>query len=147
MVKLLFILVLIGVAERGQAVSLRKRVKLVCFQNNKASSLLRFKTNRAVTNACSDNATNCAKLITYCTTKGYSALLKQHCKLTCGYCVPPPEKCKDAFNTCAKWMREGFCTTTSLSRSMKTSMCAKTCKLCGKSVDSNCDKDTSKYTE
>jgi hypothetical protein len=99
--------------------------------------------------ACHDEATNCKEFITFCTTPIYSSFLKQHCNLKCGHCAPPPTNCEDAFgSSCQKWDTDGFCTTKTMSKEMKRSMCAKTCKLCGKETNKpGCDQASTKYSD
>lgn len=82
---------------------------------------------------CADKGKNCKDLIGHCTDSTFEASLKKHCALTCGYCAPPQNQCKDvAGDQCTQMKQKGFCGSSAHSVEMQRMFCAKTCELCAK---------------
>ncbi|KAI6172865.1 hypothetical protein M3Y98_01020800 [Aphelenchoides besseyi] len=98
----------------------------------------RVRAIRAVA-LCDDWAMNCRVVDNICGEKAFTSILKQYCRMSCGFCAPPPNKCKDKMpSKCKKWVGEGFCNSSFLSKQMIRSTCAKSCSMCG--GPTNCSK-------
>ncbi|KAI6184861.1 hypothetical protein M3Y97_00641900 [Aphelenchoides bicaudatus] len=93
---------------------------------------LRLKPRRAGA-TCSDQATNCAQFISFCSTADYKSILNQYCSMTCGNCDREDADCFDATgyeNSCSAWDRKGFCDAQAFDMNLKRSLCSATCGLC-----------------
>jgi hypothetical protein len=82
---------------------------------------------------CVDKGKNCKDLHSHCTDKTFESSLKKNCALTCGYCAPAKDQCKDlAGGQCAQMKQKGLCGSSAHPINMQRMFCAKTCDLCAK---------------
>ncbi|KAI6204696.1 hypothetical protein M3Y94_00706200 [Aphelenchoides besseyi] len=85
---------------------------------------------------CGNWALNCRVVDNMCGEKEFASILKTYCRMSCGFCPPPQNKCKDKVaSQCKKWVGEGFCKSAFLSKQMVRSLCAKSCSMCGGETD------------
>jgi hypothetical protein len=56
---------------------------------------LRVKSTKRAEQECADQAENCQEFFNFCTTAGYTTILKDYCSLTCGHCAPEGADCRD----------------------------------------------------
>ncbi|KAI6204736.1 hypothetical protein M3Y94_00711000 [Aphelenchoides besseyi] len=87
---------------------------------------------------CGDRALNCQVVDSLCGEKAFTTVLTDYCRMNCGFCPPPQDKCKDKLpSQCKKWVGEGFCNSSFLSKQMIRSLCAKSCSMCGGKTNCN----------
>ncbi|RCN41316.1 shTK domain protein, partial [Ancylostoma caninum] len=78
---------------------------------------------------CVDIAKDCAADISICNHIDMQDFVKKNCKRTCGFCNEASAECGND-PKCARWVANGYCTSSFYSDEMKKKYCGKPCKLC-----------------